>query len=696
MPLDDAPDTELPEVLVKDKKETKQEPREGSAESGYRAETATVGALGSRKLLDTPYSISVVPSDFIENIQADNATEALRYDPTLNPEMGSNRTGNYLAIRGFINSSNQAVDGLRSDFDQGSFLEDKERVEVLSGANSFLYGFASPAGIVNYVLKRPTAAPMLRVTLGDYGGEQLYAHLDAGGPIDTGGKFGYRINLLGVDKGDTEVDHQTDQRYLLSGAFDWRPTPDTVWSFDVTRFHRALEHLQAFFLIGAVTKVPDAPDASRNYAAPYNGAENTYTSYGTEFTTRMNESFGLRSAFRYSSSEANGFRSMRNLWINNSGDYTQQMMYYKGETETLTTQGNLFLDLSFDTGFIKHKSTVGYFIDHIEYSSRAPGNGTFTFPSTAIFSFANPGYSPDPHVFIDTTSPYRTTQEITRQTAIFADQLNFTPRWSLLAGVSYAKIEDKQYSATTGTLTSDYDKGEFTPSVALMFKPIPEVTTYVSYIEALEEGPIAPSTAANATEQLKPFMSSQIEVGVKSLVGGMALNAAVFWIERANSYTNSANVFTEDGREVHLGGEFSFSGKVTDELTLLGGFSILKATIEKTSTPTLQDKTPQAVPESLARLYAEYAVPAVPGLTFTGGVSYTGKQFVNDPNTLSIPYVFTEDVGVRYQRRVLGQATTLRLNANNVTDENYWTSKGGGMLYLGSPRTITASATVQF
>jgi iron complex outermembrane receptor protein len=691
-PTSDAPTTEMPEVLVTDKKEAKPKPREGSAESGYRATSTTLGPLGKTKLLDTPFSISVTSTEFIENIQAANTTDALKYNPTLNPEMGSNRTADYLAIRGFINSSNQAVDGLRSN---GMILEDKESIEVLSGASSFLYGIASPAGMVNYVLKRPVPVPMLGITLGDYGGEQAYAHIDAGGPMDREGKFGYRINLLGVGNGDTGIEHETHERYLLSGAFDWHITPDTLWSIDISRFHRELEHMQAFFLTGAVTEVPHAPDASINYAAPYNGSEDTYTTYGMKINSDINRIFSIRSSFRYSSSESNGFSSMRNKWIDNSGNYTQQMMYYKGQTETETIQGNIFLDASFNTGFIGHKVTLGNVTDYIENASTSPGTSTYVFPATTIFSLSNPGYSPDPHVPISHNPPYHTTQETIRQSTLLADQLTLGTNWSLLAGVSCVNIDDKQYSGTTGALTSHYDKTEFTPSVALMFKPVPQVTTYVSYIQAVEQGPVAPSTAANVGEILKPFVSDQVEMGVKALIGGMSLNAAVYRIEKVNVYTDpGTNIVSEDGREVHIGGELSFSGKVTDNFTLLGGFSILKATIEKTSNPALQDKSPQAVPETLARLYGEYALPAVPGLTVTAGISYTGEEWVNDANTLSIPYMLTGDMGLRYQMKVMGKDTTLRLNVNNITDENYWTSKGGGMLYLGSPRTIAMSATV--
>ncbi len=264
---------------------------------------------------------------------------------------------------------------------------------------------------------------------------------------------------------------------------------------------------------------------------------------------------------------------------------------------------------------------------------------------------SNPGYSPDPNVTISKSPPYHTTQKALRQSTLLTDQLALGQKWSLLAGLSYVSIADKQYSNTTGALTSDYHQGRVTPAAALMFKPVPKVTAYVSYIQALEEGPIAPSTAANAGEILKPFLSDQVEMGLKTLIGGMNLNAAVYRIERANAYTDpDTSIVTEDGREVHMGGELSFSGKVTDNFTLLGGFSILRATIEKATDPGLEDKSPQAVPRTLARLYGEYALPVVPGLTVTGGMSRAIASSYIDAGSIRVSAIsgrFSPGVGAR-------------------------------------------------
>jgi len=666
--------------------------REGTAESGYRNRTAALGLLGIKPLEDVPYSISVTSSDFIKNIQASRPTEALRYDPAVNPEMGSNRNGDYLAIRGFVNSSNQALDGMRSSVAAGGWLEDKERVEVMSGATSFLHGIASPAGMVNYVLKRPTATPYRSVTVGAYGGGQDYVHLDMGGPLDPEGRFGYRLNVLGVNDGNTGVDHESDPRSLFSTAVDWHLSRDTLLSFDAAHYHHKLQYAQAYFFVNNITSIPTAPDASKNYASPYSLAEAYYDTVGLQLTSKINDQISLRSALRHGRIDQR-FQSIRDRMVNNAGDYTQEMMYYGSPNVTTEDRGNVFVDFTFQTGSLAHALTAGFVASRSE-TSMAP-TSTYNFPAGNIVSLNNPTYQPNPNV--NTSQHAYTTQRMRQNNFLLADDIRFNERWSVLVGANRSSLDDKNYSSSNGKQTSAYDKSALTPSLALTYKPGLGVTLYSSYIEALEEGATAPNTAANAGEVLKPYLSTQYELGTKLTLGAVDLKAALFRIEKDSAYTDPiSNIFAADGRQVHRGTEVSFVGKVSEHLTLLGGLSLLDAKLTKTANAAMLGKTPQAVPDKMARLYGEYALTAVPGLVLVGGVSYTGAMWANDLNTLSYPGVTTGEVGLRYASFLGGHKATYRVNVTNVTDKNYWTSKGGSMLYLGSPRTLAASASFEF
>lgn len=575
-------------------------------------------------------------------------------------------------------------------------VEDKERIEVLNGASGFLYGFTSPGGMINYALKRPTATRLNRVTVGDYGGEQAYAHVDLGGPVDEAGRVGYRLNALKVARGDTGVDNQTHKRELVSGAVDVHLAPDTLWSLDASHFDRDIERPQAIFRLGNATSVPNAPDLTNNYGgASYTFTHDEYDRVGTGLNSRLAEGVTLRAAMRYTTSE-NASLNMRNIFVGNNGDYTFQLQA-KGTSQTNTTQGYGFLDWEFRTPGLSHKATTGITHDYNVSRATYPNNDTSTYTiSGASSSISNYSYPDDPYYALHQGGTMRDSEEWQMSSAIIADRVEINDQWSVLAGATLAKIDDTSWTVNTGAISSSYTKQALTPAGALMFKPIPAVTTYASYVQALEKGSVAGTSYANAGEALSPYVSDQYEVGAKSTFGRMDVNLALFRIEKQAEYVTDANTLTADGEQVHQGVELNFMGKLTDQITLGGGVTWLDATITKTSTANVEGKTPIGVPDYIATLYGEYALPQLSGLSLLAGASYTGQEWVNSTNTVKIPEVFLLDAGARYQTEIYGTPSTFRLNVTNLLGARYWTNKGDNMLYPGNPRTVMFSVSADF
>ena len=202
--------------------------------------------------------------------------------------------------------------------------------------------------------------------------------------------------------------------------------------------------------------------------------------------------------------------------------------------------------------------------------------------------------------------------------------------------------------------------------------------------------------SANANQILAPYLANQVELGVKTTLGTMSLNCALFRIDKAFAYTDpSDNVYKANGRQVNMGIEFVASGKVFKDLTLCGGFTLLDARIEKTAPgDPSSGKVPDAVPRAIARVYAEYDVPFLRGFTLTGGVNFTGSEFVDgaNANTMSIPGAITGDIGARYKFQIKQRDVTLRLNVNNFTNNTYWSTWQGGRVYANDPITFAFSA----
>lgn len=671
--------------------------KDGSADSGYQTDTANVGPLGEQSQQDTPYSVNVTSGEMLENQQADSVSAALKYNPTVSNGSGSNTVGGgtSFTIRGFT-SSTMMIDGMRTDLN-GPPIEDKERIEVLNGAAGFLYGISNPGGIINYVLKRPTDYPLAKVTIGNYGGNQNYFHSDFGGPIDHDGKFGYRLNALYVKKGETEVENEQHGRRLVSAAFDWHPAPDQLFTFDYSHFDSEIEQGDNIFTIGTgVTAIPAAPDASKNYMPSYSTAKDSYDRYGLGYTKDINDIFSFRSAIRYNDETRYRHRASIAL-TDDDGDFTMSRNYYN--TEATTTQGYSFMDAQFRTGLMSHTMTFGFSEDYTTTLYAYPyKTGKVTYTGTN--NIYDPSDWPDDKSGDTVGDPDKPTAKTRYTSTLLGDKIAFNQQWSVFLGINRVGLDVKSWSYNTSgvsTVQPENEKNALTPAASLTYKINPEMTSYISYIESLQAGPTVASAYANAGEVLDPYRSKQQEIGLKTQLGGLNVNTALFRIEKANAYADAVtNIYSEDGQEVHMGLELTATGKMSQNFTLTGGFTLLKAEITEASDAEQIGNTPFGVPEKIARLYMEYAFPTIAGLVLTGGLSYTGQEWVDSSNheTLAIPEVVTGDIGVRYRRPCYGHDVILRLNVKNVTNKNYWTSTGGGSLGLGDPRTISFSVEI--
>ena len=171
---------------------------------------------------------------------------------------------------------------------------------------------------------------------------------------------------------------------------------------------------------------------------------------------------------------------------------------------------------------------------------------------------------------------------------------------------------------------------------------------------------------------------------------------SVFQIESPFSQTTNGN-FAVDGEQRNRGLELSAYGAVSDGLRVYSGATFIDAELTKTNNAATRGNTAVGVPKVQLSLNAEWDMPLLPGFTFTGGIFHSGKQYVNQANTQSLPSWTTLDIGARYRRLVEGKVMTLRADLRNIADKDYWAGASTyGTLALGAPRTLLLSATVDF
>lgn len=298
----------LPEVRVGGSAE----PAGGAAE-GYRVENARLGPLGERAAQEIPFSVQSISAQFIQNTAAGNSTEALKYAPMVYSNTGGGQITLYFTVRGFSVSTwtyNMALDGMRS-FDIWQPMEDKERIEVMSGAASFLYGITSPGGMFHYALKRPLFGAHASVTLGHYD-RQLYTHVDFGGLAGGREEAGYRVNLGYGDQGRTGVKGMTQERYALSGALAWKVNADTRIDLDFSAARREIEQPQALFVVNAASGLPKPPDTRINFGAENGNTLDVTRRIGFGLESRLGDVFTLRAQARHSGGERRYLMSRQN------------------------------------------------------------------------------------------------------------------------------------------------------------------------------------------------------------------------------------------------------------------------------------------------------------------------------------------------------------------------------------------------
>ncbi len=590
------------------------------------------------------------------------------------------------------------IDGLATPSTSSTYgLEQYDRIEVMSGVSGFMYGVDSNSGFLNYVIKRPTPMPYESLTVGAPDVESGYVHVDIGGPI-RGSEFGYRINV--VDQGgDSAVEHQSTHRYLVSGAFDYRPTDRLLVQIDASRTQFRESGVPPIWNnVFSGLAYPPPPDTSKLWSEPYTYVHTASTSASPRITWNATDWFSLRSSFRFTHTDYGNLSATN--FLNSDGTYDHYITAEPNQ-KNYTYAGYAYADFKFNTSFIEHKLTVGtsanqneLFVNVDNFAGFDPGSPQDPF--TSHFTLTYPMYIPNPNLVVG-TMPYYESSRVIFRTYSIGDDIQFTSRWSALLGVSYTNIGDTDFD-TTGAVTYGYDAHKVTPTYALRFKPVEWITTYASYIEGLQEGEIVDDPlATNNGAVLPPYLRKQYEVGAKATVDNTLLTLAYFDINSALEYVlnNSpqSDTYVQSGRQVSRGVEFSATGRPTDSLRILGGFMFAHSRVTKNEAdPTFDGTIPQNAVTSQIKVTAEYDLSILPGFTVMGGVYRTGGVYADQANTLWVPGRTTGDTGLRYATIWGGHDVIARFNVSNVTNERFWL----GAYTVGDPRRFNVSLQTIF
>lgn len=673
----------------------------GKRESGYKSDSQSGGTFGEQDILDTPFSVTVIPQELLIDQQVRSLGDIARNDPStiVSTPPGFNDTVN---VRGYNldNSSSYRREGLIFQNQVQSPFENKAAVEIIKGPTSVRYGFTPPGGVINYVLKRPTpAAYTFAQAFGDsYGGYGI--HADVGGPI--GDDLGVRLNAVAAREA-TFVDGVAGGRYLASALLEWKPTDNLVIDAEFEYQFRELEQ-QGIISFGSFA-AGVTPEQRREVLDNFDQTTFLGQDFGTYPTSNVIGSLGLKWEFADGwtlNARAQQMRlerdqqgvSIRAGTLQVNGDFTATTFFSPNQVRD-PFSAEAFVTGSFATLGIRHDVAVGaaYSRNPLRFSitSAQPDFGT-----SNVF---NPVRLPQADPADLVVSPVVDALIFTQEALFVSDLVTVTDWLKLFGAVRYAEQRNEDRFNPAETLETTYNDNAITPNLGVLVQPTDQLTIYGSYSEGITTGVQIPNNATNFGTDifLNPARTSQFEVGVKAeLFTGALLTAAYFDISQPLATFDENDFFGYIGDQDHRGLELTLSGNITPELRLIAGGLYLDPTINNPDNAAVDGNRPSGVPRYQANLYADWQVPMVPGLAVNGGLFYTGDRFANDTNTFEIDGYVRFDLGVRYAFELGDQRLTARLNIRNLTDEDFIEGTAFGQFLFGSPRAAFFSLTSEF
>jgi len=650
------------------------------------------GALGTRSQLDTPFSTTVVTGEDLADRQANKLGDVFAGDASVSDNSNAySAWATYITIRGLpIDWQNGfKIDG-NPFISYGITMpyENLERVELLKGLGGFMYGFAQPGGVVNYVTKKPGRDPVTSFDIGYHMDGVLTQHADLSRRFGPDGMFGARINYT-HEAGKT-YNAGDINRNSVALALDGQLTRDLDVYFNaIYQQSRSSGQTPAIYVSPdySSTSLPATISGGTNWLGSTDQHLNTnlqlYTA-GVKYRIAPDWTFNTSASYSKSTRDRN--ESTLTL-LDQAGNYTDSRWNGDEGHQDIYWQGTF--EGKVKTGPLTHQLVFGAAVQH-------QTNDYGTVAGTVIEPLGNGNlYEPNPYRYYSGSGlqKYRAS-EINQKALFLSDTVELTSRWSVLAGLRYTNYDQETFAESGATTASYGQNGVLTPTFALMYKLEPQTTLYASYVESLEPGQVVADNYANGGSVLNPLRSRQYEIGIKSEHARWSANAALFRIERGASYRNDQNVLTQDGDSIYQGMEAGGSVRLGRSWQVSGDVMLLDTWYAKGQ--QYNGKRVAGAPQFVAAARVSYDVPFVPGLRLGADAKYTGNTEVRPAGDLETGGYMLVNVGANYMTRIGGHDVTLRAAIDNLTNRRYWMFQYDSYIAPGDPRTVSLNAKIDF
>jgi iron complex outermembrane receptor protein len=652
-------------------------------------------------VMETPVSVQAVPRAVMEDQQVVRVEDATKNISGVQKNFSFGNLRENFTIRGFTTETQVYRNGVRlprSTFETAHL----QQVEVLKGPASVLYGRIQPGGLVNLVTKQPLDQPFYSLQQ-QFGSYDFYrTTVDATGPLTD--DLSYRVNLAYLNA-DSFRDFVDQERVFFTPTISWKLG-------ERTRANLALEYTHDNSVIDAgIVAIGNRP--ARGPRRQFMGDRGDFVRHegflvDFNWSHAFSDDWALKHTFLY---EDRDFRdSYRPVVDFGNDEYHRGLWQVDNPRQTYTT--SLDLTGKFETFGLKHNLLLGgdyYRHQELGQGCAGPGQTGNCLPwPPGVDGFdpfnprGNPAFNYDTHRFpARNTFNYDTASLEEWFGLYFQDQITLFDRLHILGGGRYDWIHQKNNNRWNHLLftQNQFDASEtqfFSPRAGILYRPWEWLSVYGNFTES-----VGSNLGRSFTGQvLDPETATQYEIGAKTEFwdGRLIASLAYYHITKDNvqavDVVNSADTtfYRTVGQARSQGIEFDVSGKVTEDLSLIGTYSFIDARItEDDQSPAIQGNRLPNVPENSGSLWLKYDLPfeSVRGLSLGTGAFVAGQREGDNENTFQLPGYVRWDLMAAYRVNMGPTRLTTQVNVNNILDKTYFVAAN---TLDGAPRAGIAVA----
>jgi iron complex outermembrane recepter protein len=668
----------------------------GFMDKGYDVDKASSVTRTSARLIETPATVEVVDQELIRDkaiLSPGELANVVSGVQANGSAYGVGTSTNNFIVRGFSTNGINYRDGYRvNGIDTPTDMANVERVEFVKGPGSVLYGAAQPGGSVNTITKKAVKDNFVNVEAQAGSWNFLRSTLDMN---QNFGDVSARINIAG-DKGNSYIDLQSSNNYLVAPSVAWRVNNDLEVSYSGS--------IQKVNTYGGYTGLPSIQGvqnlkAGTNMGQPWTSQSNTNSTNQVDIKYKIDQDWTFRQGFF----NANYWASYSpmitpSMFVTLQGSITSaNATLWNSSNASKNTSSQTELYGNVKTGDVGHKLMFGYEYAQTIYNWANQYNSLGAFGGIGPVNLVNPVYQA-PASFPGGPFPFAggwTSTNTQKSNALyFQDQLSWG-NWRLLAGIRNERVNSFDTFSSSQTETATTGRG------GLLYMLTNATSVYYSISQSFTPNGSYRGTGGSI---LPSSRGLQNEVGVKhSFWDGLDATASLYQITRTNvPVSDGLGAYTVNGGEQSKGWEASLIGQATRSLRMIANASGINATTIQANTNYATGQLAPAgtqlagVPKFSANIWGVQDLP----LDFSGktsfglGVVYVGDRVANTPNTngLVIPAYTTVDAGLFYKINRIN----LALNVKNITNSTVLSSAQGAFVLRQPGISYLATAGINF